>query len=284
LSEQLIAGLGIDISSNKVWIVTGRLSSKGLEIYQVLSTNNHQLAKELTSTHYVAVGVNFPMSFPIDFVRFCAQKAKNRFFQSWQEFVEHTFSVSLEQMLELAKEFKKEPLRLTDQQHKITATSSLHRENPAMLPVVYHNMRTLAALDPQRFSIMPFQSPQDGLCTLLEVCADTTLSALKIASKYKITKDQIKARTPESRQQILESLLELKETRKISCKDHPKLFISPSVFIDCGNSDYVMDALIACYTASIWVLAPQLFDDPFDSNNEDVLLEGWVYAPQKEST
>ena len=47
------------------------------------------------------------------------------------------------------------------------------------------------------------------------------------------------------------------------------------------ENDNALDAVIALYATAIWLVAPQLFNDPYSANDANVLLEGWIYAPSR---
>jgi hypothetical protein len=291
LSEQLVAGLDIDLAhigvkgakSPQAYLAFGRLSNKGLEIYALRQQLFVSLAQELAATKFSAAGLNFPFSVPAEFMEFCAQKAAVRAgFQSWQEYVEYLFSMDAQQFLSLAREFKREPLRSTDKQYG-AAVSPLHRENPPLIELTYLGMRNLASLDPEKFCILPFHDAHEGLCSVLEVNLQETLSVLKPSGQIRVTvtskgSDAVEQR--ESRRKVIEGMLELKTTSPLSFKEHPDVFISPDVGTACAQSEHALNAVVACYTAALWVNAPSLFEDPYEGGDEKVLLEGWKYVPR----
>ena len=135
MSEQLVAGLDLDTehvgpkgaSECRAYTAFGRLSSKGLEIYELREKIFANLSQEFGTSRLIAAGLNFPFSVPVEFMDFCAQKARCPNFQSWQQYVEYLFSMDLQQFVSLAREFKLEPLRITDKLHRTTAASPLHK-------------------------------------------------------------------------------------------------------------------------------------------------------------
>lgn len=283
--ETLIAGVdfsGAKDVPNQTWLAVGRLDGMGLEVVELRQTGSHRLAAELAaSAQLKAVGLDVPFSLPADFLRFCAEKAAREPFQSWQEVVEHLVFVTFDDFVALAGEFGKESKRLTDQQYRSIAKSPMHRGNPSMVQMTYQAMRLLAGLDPAKFAVLPFQDVGGNRCAVLEVFPRATLWSLNMPdSGYKGKEKKDREKAEALRKDLLAQLLLLREKKGAICKDYPRLTVGKSLQHVAVESPDALDALIACYTTAIWAAAPGLFADPFSVDNEDVLLEGWIYAPE----
>ena len=282
--ESLIAG--VDFSGardvpNQTWLAVGRLDSMGLEIMELRQTGSHKLPGELAALAQLkAVGLDFPFSLPADFLRFCAEKGSHAPFQSWQEVVEHLVFVTFDDFLALVKEFEKESKRLTDLAYRAIAKSPMHRAAPSMVQMTYQGMRLLAGLDPSKFAVLPFQDAGGSRVSVLEVFPRATLWSLSLPdSGYKGKEKKDREKVEALRRDVLMQLTQLREKKGAICKDYPRLSVGKSLQHVAIDSADALDALVACYTTAIWATAPVLFADPFSVDNEDVLLEGWIYAP-----
>ena len=277
---------GVDFSGardvpNQTWLAVGRLDSIGLEIIELRQTGSHKLPGELAALPQLkAIGLDFPFSLPADFLRFCAERSAHAPFQSWQEVVEHLVFVTFDDFLALVKEFEKESKRLTDLEYRAIAKSPMHRGAPSMVQMTYQGMRLLAGLDPSRFAVLPFQDAGAGRVCVLEVFPRATLWSLSLPdSGYKGKEKKDRDKVEAVRRDLLTQLLQLRERKGAICKDYPRLTVGKSLQHVVVESADALDALVACYTTAIWAVAPALFADPFSVDNEDVLLEGWIYAP-----
>jgi hypothetical protein len=278
---------GVDYSGakdvpNETWLALGRLGGLGLEIYSLQKIGSHKLTTEIQSLHLSALGLDFPFSLPADFVDFIAAKQVHAPFQTWQELVEALVFTSFDDFVALAKDFKKESKRLTDQHYKALAQSPLHRGNPSMVQMTYQGMRFLSSLDPSKYAVMPFHDMKQDTCAVLEVFPRAMLWCLGLPdSGYKSREKKDEAKVEALRKQILTSLSELREKKGILCKDYPRLTFDNKIRSIAIDSDHALDALIACYSAAVWLSAPEVFEDPFACDDINVLLEGWIYAPVK---
>lgn len=282
--DSLIAGVDFSGSKdvpNQTWLALGRLGGMGLELVELRQTGSHKLAAELSAAAELkAVGLDVPFSLPADFLRFCAEKAGREPFQSWQEVVEHLVFVTFDDFLTLVKDFGRESKRLTDQEYRSIAKSPMHRGNPSMVQMTYQAMRLLAGLDPSRFGVLPFQDTGGNRCAVLEVFPRATLWSLEMPdSGYKGKEKKDREKAEALRRDMVAQLMQLREKKGAICKDYPRLTVGKSLQHIAIESPDALDALIACYTTAIWAAAPGLFSDPFSVDNEDVLLEGWIYAP-----
>jgi len=78
----------------------------------------------------------------------------------------------------------------------------------------------------------------------------------------------------------LEIVSGLANIREKGChKDIPRISFNKNVERLILENDDALDAVLACYATAAWKAAPQLFKDPFSSDDLHVLLEGWIYAP-----
>ena len=80
------------------------------------------------------------------------------------------------------------------------------------------------------------------------------------------------------RRQILNGLIELKERRQISLKEFVRLSLSKDLEHQAVSSDHALDAIICAYLTALFVTQRPLFTDPFDQDDDKVLLEGWIYS------
>jgi hypothetical protein len=286
MTEQLVGGVDFSGSKeipNDTWLAIGRLDGLGLEITGLKKVGSHKLAAEIAALPKLkAVGLDFPFSLPADFVRFCAEKKGAKDFQSWQEVVEFLIFTSFEDFAALIKEFSKDSKRLTDTRYKGLAQSPLHRGNPSMIQMTYQGMRFLASMDPKRFRVLPFHDRTPDSCLLLEVFPRATLWCFGLPDsgyKSKEKKDIEKMQT--ARRDLLNKLLGLRDRKEEVWRAVPRLSVDKKLQHTAIESDDALDAIIACYATSVWLAAPQLFEDPYDCESEDMLLEGWLYAPVK---
>jgi hypothetical protein len=80
---------------------------------------------------------------------------------------------------------------------------------------------------------------------------------------------------------MIRQLMNLRETGDTALRDVPRLSMSKEMESATITSDDAFDAIIACYTAAIFVTAPRYFSDPLETDNLDVLTEGWIYHPDR---
>jgi len=141
-------------------------------------------------------------------------------------------------------------------------------------------MRYLAALDPAKFAVAPFHNPHSDKCEVIEVSSEATLKCLGLsgASVRERTKKE-HSQAQSARHHVVASMMELSALR--FGKMFPKLALDKKVFHFPVDASGALEALIACYTVAIRAAMPTAFPDPFDVGDENVLLEGWIYAPSK---
>lgn len=285
MSEKLLAGVdfsGAKTDPNPTWLAVGRLGNLGLEVMDLKQVGSSALAAQLMKHDNLdAVGIDCPFSLPSDFLSYLAAKKLRPDYQSWQEVAEELVFMSFDDFVEAAKAFKKEPKRFTDSAVASPALSPLHRGNPSMVQMTFHGIRLLAALDPKRFFVLPFQKSIDFGCSVLEVYPRETLRYLTLPNTGYKSKDKKEAEaSTEVRRKIIQGLVDLRDKKGLTYKDCPRLTISKGIERLCEGSDHALDAVVALYATALFVSAPQLFDDPLNADNLDVLLEGWIYTPR----
>lgn len=285
MSDKVVAGADFNGSKenpNETWIVVGRLSNLGLEIFEVKKTGSHVLAKDLAAHKTLsALGIDCPFSLPADFLEFLACEKTKKPFDSWQEVVEDLVFTPFEDFGALAKKFGKETKRITDKTTGALAVSPLKRSNPPMQHLTYHGMRTLASLDPARFFVLPFQDAIPFGCAVMEVSTQDTLKYLgfkDIGYQSKERGDETQAEV--AREKLVSDLIRLKERKALTFKDFPALIVQKQFMHNFVKSHHAVDALIACYTVAMFSAAPTHFDDAYSADAMEVLLEGWIYRPK----
>jgi hypothetical protein len=81
------------------------------------------------------------------------------------------------------------------------------------------------------------------------------------------------------RKEILKGLNKIREGKLKGRELCPQLSMSGAIERSVIDSDHALDALLACYSVAIWKTAPELFKDPMTTDDPNVFLEGWIYAP-----
>lgn len=281
-TDRKVAGAdcsGARETPNETWLALATLSGNKLEVSSIQKTGMHALARELTSiSDLFAAGLDCPFSLPAEFITFLCEQLELPEFQSWQSLAEQLVFMPFEKFQELARTFKKEAKRVTDKLSCAQALSPLHRVNPAMLQMTYYGIRMLASLDPGRFYVLPFQQTLERGTAVLEVYPRATLKCLLLPDTgYKSSVKKEHARMQSARHKILQGLLALQSEEK--CKDCPRIVLNTRIEQLCVESDHALDALLACYTTALWLDKPSRCGDPYASNEDDVLLEGWIYEP-----
>ena len=284
MSDKIIAGVdfsGASKAPNDTWMAIGHLSGWQFQIIEIHKVGSHRLSIELNEREFGAVGIDCPFSLPIEFIDFLAQRIPSKDFDSWQALAEHLVFLSFDDFMAAVTEFKKEPKRITDKSVGAPAVSPLHRGNPSMVQMTYHGIRMLAMLDPQKFAVLPFQDTAPRKCNLLEVYPRALLHVLELPETGYKSNAKTDDASLKVRRQILAGLVNLRDRKQISMKDLIRLSLTKTVESQVLSSDHALDAAIACYTTALYVTAPQLFGDPYASDNEDVLIEGWIYSLKK---
>jgi hypothetical protein len=284
MTDKLVAGVdfsGAKTVPNDTWLTMARIGSLGVEVTEVRHVGSHALAKELAAVSLAAVGIDCPFSLPQPFIDFIAMKKPNPPFQSWQELAQELVFMPFEDFESAVKEFKKEPKRFCDTAVPAPALSPLHRGNPSMIQMTFAGMRMLAMLDPKKFYVVPFQDKIDFGCAVLEVYPRATLKALNLPDTgYKSAEKKDQDKVKAARTVILDGMINLREKKGLTYQKFPRLTVPGKFRHSLLESDHALDSLIACYCTAVYTFDPTLFADPFDANNMDVLLEGWIFNPK----
>lgn len=280
---------GVDFSGaktvpNDTWLVTGYLESDGLHIKSVKNTGSHALAKELDHLKELScLAMDFPFSLPVEFMKFLARKLEKEEFQEWQQAAEPLVFMSFEQFKQYVDEYEIVALRYTDSKSLRVAKSPLNTGNPSMVQMTFYGMRMLATLNPEKYAVLPFQEDKLGHVetSVIECYPRELLYILSLPdSGYKMKDKKSHDKAHAVRKEIIDGLLHLRDAHGQKYEDCPRLHIDNTMKGALLASDHTIDALVACYGAALYHSKPQLFNDPWDSDNENMLLEGWIYAPR----
>jgi hypothetical protein len=281
---------GVDFSGaktvpNDTWLVTGELDSLGLHIKSVKNTGSHALAKELDHLKELScVAMDFPFSLPAEFLKFLARKIEKEEFQEWQHAAEPLVFMSFEQFKQYVDEYEIVALRYTDSKSLRVAKSPLNTGNPSMVQMSFYGMRMLATFNPEKYAVLPFQEEKRGKvpCNVIEIYPREVLYILGLPDQgYKMKDKKNHDKAHAVRKEIVDGLIYLRETGGEKFQNCPRLHIDNSLKGALLASDHTVDALVACYGAALYHERPQLFDDPWESDSENMLVEGWIYGPRK---
>lgn len=282
MSEIFVAGAdfsGAKTVLNDTWLAVGHLTSAGLEITRLEHVGAHKLAQELNNTKFlVGVGLDFPFSLPIAFLNYMAEQIRRDPYEEWQELAETLAFMTFDQFLKLAQDFKIEPKRTADKSVTKPAISPLHRGNPSMVQMTFHGIRMLTALNPKQFFVIPFQNQIPFGCAVMETYPRETLFSLGLPDTGYKGKDSDKAL--ETRKEIVKQLSKIRNKKIAGIEKCPQIYWGGK-FIEkqMTENDHALDAVISCYSTAIWQTAKEFFKDPFASDDENVLVEGWIYSP-----
>ncbi len=281
----LVAGVdfsGAKTIPNDTWLVVGELGSLGLNILSVKNTGSHGLAAELDSIADLrACGMDFPFSFPIEFLRFLARKLGVDEFEEWQQVAEKLVFMGYDTFKALVDEYEIEPKRFTDKLATRQAKSPLHQVNPSMVPMTFYGMRLLATLNPKKYFVLPFQDERGDGCAMIEVYPREILWLLDLPDRgYKGNDKKTREKAQILRRDIVNGLLNLRD-KGAKFSDCPRLGINNTLKGQIIASEHAVDALAACYAAALYFTQPKFFTDPLEPDNLSVLLEGWIYSPAK---
>lgn len=277
---------GVDFSGaktdpNDTWLVTGELGSLGLKIRSVKNTGARALIKELDSmAELTECALDFPFGLPVEFMRFLAKKLEVDEFAEWQSLAERLVFMELEEFKAYADEYGIDAKRHTDKIALRAAKSPLHQVNPSMIQMTFYGIKMLTQLNPDRYYVLPFQDEKEDGCAMTEVYPAEILSLLNLPWRgYKGKDKQGRDKALEVRREIVNGIVYLRENGGAKFKECPRVSIDNTLKGQIIASDHAVDAFAACYSAAIRRTTPSLFPDPLDSDNVNVLLEGWMYAP-----
>ena len=293
--DHLTTFAGVDYSAaraqpNATWLAQGRLrpgagtKNKELVIYNLAKTGSEQLADALIALlvkEKLIAGLDFPFSWPAPFLTWLAGRQEISDAGDCSSMIDWPFT----RIEDLALEFGREPRRLTDELIRPKGQSPLHRINPGMLKMTWQGTKLLNRLQKAGCAVAPFDAPgplpdndaakgPHGL--VMEVYPAAILRSLALPyKKYKGSQPEAKA----LRAEILASLPKVTET----IKTLPGLVLEPHLATLMLASDDALDAVLACYSACLAALLPELSAHQaiIASNMPDGQdqLEGWIYSP-----
>ena len=281
MAEIFVAGAdfsGAKTIPNDTWLAVGHLTSVGLEITSLSHCGAHKLALELNATRgLVAVGLDFPFSLPHEFLTYMTEQIRRDPFEDWQEIAETLAFMSFDQFLKLAQDFKVEPKRTADKAVTKPAISPLHRGNPSMVQMTFHGIRMLTTLNQKEFFVIPFQNAIPFGCAVMETYPREILYSLGMPDTGYKSKDSEKSL--ETRKEIVKQLSKIRNKKIAGIEKCPQITWGKFTEKQMTENDHALDAVISCYSAALWHTSKEFFKDPYASNDDNVLLEGWIYTP-----
>jgi hypothetical protein len=281
MSEIFVAGAdfsGAKTIPNDTWLAVGHLTSVGLEITSLTHVGAHKLAQELNETKFlVAVGLDFPFSLPFEFLNYMAEQIRRGPFEEWEEVAETLAFMTFEQFLKLAQDFKLEPKRTADKAVTKPAISPLHRGNPSMVQMTFYGIRMLTSLNPKLFFVIPFQNQIPFGCAVMETYPRETLFSLGLPDTGYKSKDSDKSL--EVRKEIIKQLSKIRNKKIAGIEKCPQISWGKFIEKQMTENDHALDAVISCYSTAIWQTTKEFFQDPYASDDANVLVEGWIYSP-----
>jgi predicted nuclease with RNAse H fold len=149
-----------------------------------------------------------------------------------------------------------------------------------MVQMTYHGIRMLASLNPSRFYVLPFQEEIAKGTAVIEIYPRAMLKCLSLPDTgYKSREKKDRDKMQSARHKILQGLLNVQSNERY--KQCPKLIINQKLEHQCVDSDHALDAVLAAYATALWLNEPGHCADPFAADDENVLLEGWIYEAVK---
>lgn len=264
---------------NKIWVAVGCLDSLGIELVALEEIPQHQLGSTLTAFQPAVIGMSFPFSLPIGFIEFWCERIHADLPHTWQGVVQMVITTTYERLAALAGEYGQQPPRLTDERFKKILQSPLYTGGPNLLRGTFQGMRILAALNPAKFSILPFDNAADRTA-VIETTSRPTLHSLGFASApYRSVAKKEPEKIAQNRHELLTDLISFRERRGRESAILPRLSIHNKFAFALKSSPDAIDSLISMYTSLLWARESNFFDDPFAGDDTRVLLEGWSYVP-----
>ena len=298
---------------NATWLALGRaghlasaaVDSHILSIYKLEKVGSDRLGAELTGLcgpqmelsaqpggkHRVLAGLDLPLGFPVDFLRWLKVEKSNDI-ATFSDRVSPFLAFDSYQELELlAQEFCRgfgpEPKTLAGRLITPRAASPLHRINPGLLKMAWQGRYLQRQLRAGGFAIPPFDGRLD---VLLEMHGDLAMEVYPSAMLYAagLPFRKYKGAAPEARH--VRSVIIDKLAKSCAVKAHKvptgcivkptKVLMPPAIAQLALDSDDALDAVLACYSAFVAVLSPFTSDPDIQGADRDtVALEGWIYTP-----
>ena len=277
----MTAIVGIDFSGHRddrnTWVARGRLDVGG-----ALLLDSVQPARR-ADVHDLLAGIPTPAVAALDLpfgvpAAFAARLSPKRRPRAMPDLWQALSGMGADEFLAARDRFvagNGELKRSGDARHFPESYSPLHRANPNMLPMTFEGIRMLHRLshdDPLRWRVPPLEPParSAGTVTLLELMPGAFLKAVGLPYKgYKKGR-----RAPELRETITGGLA------SASGIPLPNLEV---VRMGCHASDDFLDAVVAAVGAACWAKDRDQFRHPRPDELGLARLEGWIYAPYRES-
>lgn len=272
--------IGVDFSGaradDNTWIAKGILDGVCLTL-----DNCHRVSRaDLTATLASCAGptvaaLDFPFATPRAFADYWLP-GSTTMPDLWAEAAQMDYPT----FLDLRDKFVAnhgEPKRACDPPESY---SCLHMVNPIMVPMTFRGMQMLHTLwasnTVNSISVPPLpeysRQGTESLTELLEVMPGAVLR--KLGLPFKGYKGGQRAR--ERRQSIIDEIPGRTSPIPFEFGDFRDLAI---------NSHDALDSIVAAVAAALWAVAPERFPKPpatgQDGFDPVVLLEGWLYAPER---
>ena len=274
--------MGVDFSGakgdNNTWLTRAVLEGTSLSLQEVRRVTRQELTETLAACAGPTVAaLDFPFAPPKSFAAFWVPGCK-----TMPDLWLAAASMEYGDFLALRDEFVSrhgEPKRACDPPESY---SCLHMVNPIMVPMTFRGMQLLSGLWFGETSNAISAPPLPGhsrpcssaITELLEVMPGAVLRRLGLP--YKGYKGG--ARASERRQTIVAVLAE----RSLPIEFAFGEFEEPAL-----RSHDALDSIVAAVAAALWAVAPDRFPQPQgegeDGYDPAVLLEGWLYAPNRQS-
>ena len=273
--------VGVDFSGHRddrnTWVARGRYDAdRALLLDSVQPARRADLHDLLAALPTPAVAaLDFPFGVPVGFTAHLSPKRRpERMPDVWKAVSDMTadeFLAGRDRFVADHGEVK----RSGDMRHFPESYSPLHRANPNMLPMTFEGIRLLHRLsrnDPRRWHVPPLKrpAPSADTVTLLELMPGAFLKAVGLPHKgYKKGR-----RSSELREVITDGLA------AASGLPLPTLEF---LRMGCHASDDFLDAVVAAVGAACWARDRNRFRHPRADELALARLEGWIYAPHRES-
>ena len=274
--------IGVDFSGamadNNTWIARGKLDGVCLTLEDCSRIGRAELTTTLAEcSGQVVAALDFPFATPRAFADYWIPGSKTMP-DLWTAAAQMDYA----SFLELRDEFVArhgEPKRACDPPESY---SCLHMVNPIMVPMTFRGMQMLQMLwsgnSANAMSVPPLpeysRQGTEGVTELLEVMPGAVLR--KLGLPFKGYKGGQRAR--ERRLSIIDEL---------PGRTSPILFEFGELRDLAIGSHDALDSMVAAVAAALWAVVPERFPKPpakgQDGFDPLVLLEGWLYAPERPS-
>ena len=272
--------MGVDFSGARedrnTWITRGRLEGRCLRLNDCSRISRADLTETLAACSGPAVAaLDFPFATPKAFAEHWEPVS-----QTMPDLWAAAARLEYADFLDLRNRFVAlhgEPKRACDPPESY---SCLHMVNPIMVPMTFHGMQMLHRLwtgdTANAVSVPPLpESSQQGsnsVTDLLEVMPGAVLRRLELPFKgYKGG-----SRADERRRHIVSELPK---------RAHPISFDFGQFEEIALRSHDALDSVVAAVAAALWSVVPERFPQPPAAGQPGfdpvVLLEGWLYAPER---